>query len=72
MKNIYRRNRKVYAHNQHPTVTDTQKMDAVRSDAGEGLSSYSDTPKPKKVKIPSGINVILGNVSFDEAFAYHR
>ena len=57
MKNIYRRNRKVYAHNQDTVVTDTQAK---------------SLPKEKKVKIPSGVNVLLGNVSFKEAFAYHK
>mgnify|MGYP003145428294 CR=1 FL=1 len=57
MKNIYRRNKKVYAHNPDPVVTDTQA---------------SSVPKEKKVKIPSGVNVLLGNVSFKEAFAYHK
>ena len=63
MKNIYRRNRKVYAHNPDPVVTETQD---------KTQSQMAQQYKPETTKIPSGLKVLLGDVSFKEAFAYHK
>ena len=69
MHKIYRRNRKVYAHNPDPVVTQDPPGGGER---GKMMKTSRDMIKKPKVKIPSGFKVLLGNVSFDEAFAYHK